>query len=42
VPAAFILLAVLLARGYPISRERHAEVRRLLDARHDAQAAMER
>jgi len=36
VPTAFILLAVLLARRYPISRERHAEVRRLLDARRDA------
>jgi Na+/melibiose symporter-like transporter len=35
VPTAFILLAIVLARGYPISRERHAEMRRLLDARRD-------
>ena len=33
VPTAFILLGVLLARGYPISRDRHAEMRRALDAR---------
>jgi hypothetical protein len=33
VPAAFIVLGVLLARRYPISRERHAEVRRALDRR---------
>lgn len=35
-PAAFILLGVLLARRYPISRERHAEVRRALEQRRGA------
>jgi sugar (glycoside-pentoside-hexuronide) transporter len=33
VPTAFILLAVLLARRYPISRIRHAALRQALDAR---------
>lgn len=32
-PAAFILLGVVLARRYPISRARHAVIRRTLDAR---------
>jgi sugar (glycoside-pentoside-hexuronide) transporter len=38
VPAAFILLAIVLARRYPISRARHAEIRRALDARASAAA----
>jgi len=35
-PAVFIVLGVLLARSYPMSRERHAEVRRALEQRRGA------
>lgn len=35
-PAAFIVLGIVLARGYPLSRERHAEVRRALERRRGA------
>ena len=34
-PALFIALSILLARAYPISRERHAAIRGALDARRD-------
>ncbi|MCC6639740.1 MAG: MFS transporter [Deltaproteobacteria bacterium] len=35
-PALFIVLGIVLARGYPMSRERHAEVRRALERRRGA------
>jgi Na+/melibiose symporter-like transporter len=32
-PAAFLVAGVLIARGYPLSRRRHAEIRASLDSR---------
>jgi sugar (glycoside-pentoside-hexuronide) transporter len=33
VPAAFLIAGILIARGYPLSRERHAEIRSILESR---------
>lgn len=40
VPAFFLALAVLLAFRYPLSRLRHAEIRRVLDARRHPPASV--
>jgi GPH family glycoside/pentoside/hexuronide:cation symporter len=36
VPALFLLLAIFFAYLYPITREKHEEIRRQLDARRKA------
>ena len=36
VPGGFLLLSVWIARGYPLTRERHAEIRAQLEARDQA------
>ena len=38
VPAVFVVLAALFARGYPLTRARHKKIRAALDARHHANA----
>ena len=35
VPAVFLVVAIFVARGYPISRRRHAEIQELLSARRE-------
>jgi Na+/melibiose symporter-like transporter len=38
VPAVFLVVAIAVARGYPISRGRHAEILEQLGARRPPQA----
>ncbi len=41
IPSVFLLAGIIFAALYPLSRERHAEVRRELAARREAQAAVD-
>jgi Na+/melibiose symporter-like transporter len=38
VPAVFLVVAIFVARGYPISRRRHAEILDQLAARRQTEA----